>query len=140
MPPKTPVDRMEQLQRHVTRLMSDFFSGCAKKDQWESKLLNIGNRAIAAYNRDCGFFDPRHDFLLFRIILYNIHIITFCIIYIYIRCEKAIRLYQNVFFSKNQRLTVFFSFYFLLSKKYLKLKSKTKITNNGCYKKNFHIF
>ena len=61
VPPKTPEDRMEQLKRHVGRLMGDFFSGCKKADQWEDKMLKLCDRALKTYKREdrpCSFFDP----------------------------------------------------------------------------------
>ena len=36
IPPKNPTDRLDQLKRHSTRLMSDFFSKCTG---WFQKLL-----------------------------------------------------------------------------------------------------
>ncbi|CBY19831.1 unnamed protein product [Oikopleura dioica] len=58
VPPQTPGQRIEQLKRHVGRLMVDHFDGCAKRATWEDKLTKILSRAEAAFNRDCGFFDP----------------------------------------------------------------------------------
>merc|ERR1739848_52336 len=61
VPPRTPVARMEQLKRHIGRLMKDHFSDCSKSDAWEDKLLKICNRSLNAYNlrpNSCGFFDP----------------------------------------------------------------------------------
>ena len=36
IPPKNPTDRLDQLKRHSTRLMSDFFSKCTG---WFQKLF-----------------------------------------------------------------------------------------------------
>jgi len=61
VPPKTPEERLEQLKRHTTRLMSDFFGSCKAAYKWEAKIHNICDRAAAAYNRNnrpCSFFDP----------------------------------------------------------------------------------
>ena len=60
VPPRTPLDRIEQLRRHINRLMDDHFSGCAKASAWGEKLNKICDRAIHAWERtrECKFFDP----------------------------------------------------------------------------------
>lgn len=60
VPTKTPLERMEQLQRHITRLMADHLSCHKKVGQWESKMNGVCDRAVAAYTRNdrpCSFFD-----------------------------------------------------------------------------------
>merc|ERR1719394_2232915 len=52
---------MEQLKRHIQRLIPDFFSTCKASSRWETKLLKICDRAIGTYSRTekpCSFFDP----------------------------------------------------------------------------------
>ena len=58
VPPKTPMDRLNQLRSHITRMTVDHFDGCNKASQWEDKLTKITNRAEKAYKKSCGFFDP----------------------------------------------------------------------------------
>ena len=67
VPPKTPEDRIEQLKRHITRLMDDHFSSCNKANVWENKMTKVCNRAYHAFTRlnknddvACGFFDADH--------------------------------------------------------------------------------
>merc|ERR1711970_1168898 len=60
VPPKTPEERLDQLRRHIDRLVTDHFAGCKKADQWGNKLRGLPNRAQAAYDRNdrpCSFFD-----------------------------------------------------------------------------------
>merc|ERR1711990_697088 len=61
VPPRTPEARMEQLKRHIVRLMNDHFSECNKSEMWEEKMTKLCNRGLRAYKdrkRECGFFDP----------------------------------------------------------------------------------
>merc|ERR1711981_377373 len=58
VPPKTPLDRMDQLERHIERLMDDHFAGCKKVDQWEDKMIKVCQRAKRAFEKKCSFFDP----------------------------------------------------------------------------------
>ena len=61
VPPKTPEDRIEQLKRHITRLMDDHFSSCSKASAWETKMEKVCDRALKAFtrvNKSCGYFDP----------------------------------------------------------------------------------
>merc|ERR1712105_388497 len=60
VPPKTPAERIDQLKRHITRLMDDHFSSCRAADKWETKMHKICDRALKEFNRlnrSCGFFD-----------------------------------------------------------------------------------
>ena len=63
VPPKTPEDRINQLKRHITRLMDDHFSSCSKASAWETKMHKVCDRAFKAFtriNKSCGYFDPNH--------------------------------------------------------------------------------
>ena len=51
VPNRTPTERMDQLKRHIARLIPDFFSACSKASQWEEKLTGLATRAQAAYDR-----------------------------------------------------------------------------------------
>lgn len=60
VPPKTPEERMAQLQSHISKLFQDHFGACKKAGQMEDKLTRVTNRALKAFNRserECSFFD-----------------------------------------------------------------------------------
>ena len=52
VPPRTPEARMEQLKRHIVRLMDDHFKPCNKVKDWEIKMTKLCNRGLRAYKGD----------------------------------------------------------------------------------------